>query len=443
MASNATLLTETKFYAAKKSDDEKSVWFFFLRDAPGNLAKCNKCDRKIKTVGGSTKGLHVHLQSMHSIDLLKRNATPASSGSDSTLPAVPGSSASNANDNQPTKKSRSMISTYFIPENDQSLPAILARLVAVDGLSFNVICTSEDIRAGLKARGHTTLPTSPNAVKVTVIGYAKKLREVVSNEIALAKADGQRFSLTFDEWSSLRNRRYMNINVHALNGKFWSLGLTRVEGSMCAKDCIKLAQTRLSLHGLSLQNDIVCIITDGASVMSKVGKLLAGTGPYQQLCFAHGLQLAVLDVLYRKPKHSSDTDIADSVELEPDVIDTEDSSDLFKMTYDMQKYDPNDVSVCCEDECLVVRAKDALCHRIQLPADLDPSQLSSTISGGFLVIQGVSSHKNTPAAATDHADSEDDDIDLVEGIHIEEEEPDEGQQPMAVTGSYCEVIQKV
>ncbi|CAB3224184.1 unnamed protein product [Arctia plantaginis] len=37
--------------------------------------------------------------------------------------------------------------------------------------------------------------------------------------------------------------------------------------------------------------------TDGASVMVKVGKLVSC---YQQLCFAHGIQLAVVDILYKK-----------------------------------------------------------------------------------------------------------------------------------------------
>jgi len=40
----------------------------------------------------------------------------------------------------------------------------------------------------------------------------------------------------------------------------------------------------------SLSENIVCICTDGASVMAKVGKLIKAD---QQLCFAHGIQLAV------------------------------------------------------------------------------------------------------------------------------------------------------
>jgi hypothetical protein len=50
--------SSSKFYVAKKSDNEKSVWFYFNRDKSGNLAKCKKCDRELMTNGGSTKGLH-------------------------------------------------------------------------------------------------------------------------------------------------------------------------------------------------------------------------------------------------------------------------------------------------------------------------------------------------------------------------------------------------
>jgi hypothetical protein len=39
------------------------------------------------------------------------------------------------------------------------------------------------------------------------------------------------------------------------------------------------------------------VVTDGASVMVKVGKLIH---PLQQLCFAHGIQLAVVSIMYSK-----------------------------------------------------------------------------------------------------------------------------------------------
>jgi len=66
---------------------------------------------------------------------------------------------------------------------------------------------------------------------------------------------------------------------------------------MPADKCVSLTDSKLNEFWLSLATDIVCIVNDGASVMVKVGSL---TDAEQQLCHAHGVQLAVLDVLYRR-----------------------------------------------------------------------------------------------------------------------------------------------
>lgn len=300
-----SLSSDKRFTASKKADDEKSVWFYFLRDSTGQIAKCQKCDKELKTAGGSTKGLHVHLHTKHDIDLLKRKpATDAESGESSASLKNSSSSSSAPCDDQinPTtnKRCRVKISGYFVPQNDKSLGATLARMIALDGLSFNIFCTSQDLRDAVRASGHHNLPTSPTGIQMLVMRYASSLRAQVTAEIKEERKAGQKFSLTFDEWSSLRNRRYMNINVHTKEGKFWSLGLTRVEGTMPAKKCIELVSKRLQMHGLRIESDVVCITTDGASVMTKVGKDLSRYSIAQQLCIAHGLQLAVLDVLYKK-----------------------------------------------------------------------------------------------------------------------------------------------
>ena len=46
-----------------------------------------------------------------------------------------------------------------------------------------------------------------------------------------------------------------------------------------------------------MHTDIVAIITDGARVMKKVGRII---NIDQQLCFAHGVQLDVIQVLNKK-----------------------------------------------------------------------------------------------------------------------------------------------
>lgn len=440
------------FYVAKKSDDEKSVWFYFNRDKSGNLAKCNKCYGEIKTNGGSTKGLHVHLRSKHDIDLLKKK--PTNNETENTNLSTGGTTtdASMQQCQKPAKKIK--ISSYFIPENDRSLAATLARLVAVDGLSFSVICTSHDIRAGLMAMGHASIPTSANTIRQMICEYAKTLREIVKNKVAELKAKGQRFSVTFDEWTSLRNRRYMNVNVHSKGGQFWSLGLIRVEGSMPATSCIELVDNKLKSHGLCLKEDIVCITTDGASVMTKVGKLLAGVGPSQQLCFAHGLQLAVLDVLYQK--RSNDT-------VEPAQVNIERSRPMFSLSVDVHEYDPDEVSVRSEDNYLIVEAKHNqtgsratrdLCRRTKLPNGIDPTKLSSTLSAeGLLTIHndcetGDASVCMVSTECDDHINSSissDDDDDNYEhdGLDVEQHQPDQSEQCSSIVIEYSTVIQKV
>ena len=51
------------------------VWEHFLREKGGNSAKCKLCSTILKATGGSTKGLHKHLKRIHSINVLKRQAT--------------------------------------------------------------------------------------------------------------------------------------------------------------------------------------------------------------------------------------------------------------------------------------------------------------------------------------------------------------------------------
>ena len=91
----------------------------------------------------------------------------------------------------------------------------------------------------------------------------------------------------------------MNINVRAGTSRFWSLGMVRVFGTML------VLETKLAMFGLSLQHDIVAICTDGASVMKKVGQLVTAK---QQLCYAHGISLAVLDVIYKQGRQWCDTE---------------------------------------------------------------------------------------------------------------------------------------
>ncbi|KAF2891397.1 hypothetical protein ILUMI_14777 [Ignelater luminosus] len=138
-----------------------------------------------------------------------------------------------------------------------------------------------------------------------VMNYGMTLRMKVLHELSELKETDHRFSLTFDEWTSSSNRRYLDINVHTYANDrvlFWNLGLTRVFGSMPATVCVEILRKKLKEFDLDLDIDIVAITTDAVSIMVKTGTLIPA---FQQLCYAHGLQLGILDVIYKKNKHES------------------------------------------------------------------------------------------------------------------------------------------
>ena len=78
------------------------------------------------------------------------------------------------------------------------------------------------------------------------------------------------FLITVDETTSLRNRRYMNLNVH-YGGGHRSLGLIRIVNSMISSKVIKLVVSKLNQIGLDLEKDIVASTIDAASVLVKFG----------------------------------------------------------------------------------------------------------------------------------------------------------------------------
>ena len=132
--------------------------------------------------------------------------------------------------------------------------------------------------------------------------FAEIQREIVT-KIREIKETDNRFLISFDKSKSTRNRRFINLNLHFPVG-LQSLGLTRVKGSMVTERAIELEQERLHEYALSLNDDIVSTLTDGASIMIKFGR---ETESLQFSYFAHATHLSVCYVLYtEKPKQISD-----------------------------------------------------------------------------------------------------------------------------------------
>ncbi|GBP12683.1 hypothetical protein EVAR_10327_1 [Eumeta japonica] len=202
------------------------VWEHFLKSEDGLSAKCKRCKTVIKTTARSTKGLHVHLKAKHQIEDLNKKV-PENAVSSSSV----STNLSMLSPELPSPSKRTKITHHFpIQNSENSMEERVARMTAKDGLPLSVFVTSEDLRELFKAKGFL-LPRSSTTIRMMVMNYGMTLRMKVVNELSQLKETGHRFSLTFDEWTSSSNRRYLNINAHTYandRALFWNLGLTRI-----------------------------------------------------------------------------------------------------------------------------------------------------------------------------------------------------------------------
>lgn len=117
------------------------------------------------------------------------------------------------------------------------------------------------------------------------------------------KRQNRKFSITIDEYTSVRRIRYFSINLHDAVGKnVTNLGLVRVLGSLPAELMAKMVDQHVSDFGLKFESDIVATTNDGARVMEKFGRLIPALS---QICLNHGIHLGVCDTLYKNKKEKT------------------------------------------------------------------------------------------------------------------------------------------
>ena len=131
--------------------------------------------------------------------------------------------------------------------------------MSVDGFTFNQIANSSLNSRAFK--DGNSMPKNPQTIRDHFVKEFKNTLMTVSEKVNTAKKNGDRFSITFDESTSVRNRRYMNLNLHD-GQSFQSLGMIRVEGSIKSEQAIELVQGRLAKFNLKLDTDIYVTITE-------------------------------------------------------------------------------------------------------------------------------------------------------------------------------------
>lgn len=132
-----------------------------------------------------------------------------------------------------------------------SLELAMSRVTALNETSFRRLATCDDIRRAFSSDGYV-IPNSANTIREMVLRFAASVRQDMAKKFAVLKASGCRFGLTMDvmdEWTSIRGRRYANVNVHC-DGQTYCLGLVRCVGSMVAERCVQLMTNLISEYGL-------------------------------------------------------------------------------------------------------------------------------------------------------------------------------------------------
>ena len=170
-----------EFVEFKKS----AIWEHFLREKNGKTAQCKLCPTILKTNGSSTKGLHEHIRCVHNLNIIKITAEndtqPSTSSHTRSVDCVSGSAG--------------QMKKFLLEYSEQSLPAVLSRMTACDGLPFRVFVTSKDLRRALLSMGFSKLPNSPESIKQLVMQHGWKIQATVTCDLTKKKEHGKRFSL--------------------------------------------------------------------------------------------------------------------------------------------------------------------------------------------------------------------------------------------------------
>lgn len=109
-------------------------------------------------------------------------------------------------------------------EEQETIEEIVAKLIAKDGFTISGIARSEFIRQSIKKRS-MTLPQQPSDVMNLVFKYYNTVKEQVVKSIQAMKLKNKKFTLSIDEWTSFKNRRYLNVHLYHDITKSINLGL--------------------------------------------------------------------------------------------------------------------------------------------------------------------------------------------------------------------------
>lgn len=324
----------TTYVGWKPKVSSNAVWKNYVVSPDNKFAKCLRCVSVLTVTGGCTKSLHVHEKCHNKPQASNIDQSNNSSQVKSSACASASTTSNPAfSTSVSSSKRQKLITENFVIRND-SLASVVSRMTALDGMPISKFVTSNDLRSLMAHKGYN-LPTTFAPIRQLIYSHADAIKNAMKSEITQLLSKGVRFTLSCDEWTSCRNRRYINLVLHYLKSKTFNLGLIRGLKSLDANNIVSEVILRLQEFNVNVANDVVALMSDGASTMVLVGEIL---DIEHQLCMSHGLHLAIIKTLYNSSikdldisSQSSNDNEKDS-ELEVDDDDDDDTVGGFVIT---------------------------------------------------------------------------------------------------------------
>lgn len=285
------------------------VWGHFENLSNG-FAACQQCGKRIARSGFSTSGLIKHLGT-HNIHEFSKRPRPAEADPDPEEGTGEPSSSSSSSLTQPSKvikiEGKQQSIRQFVKR--QTLGEIFAKCSARDGFSIAGITKSEAIR-GYVCSMKYEMPKSETTVWKRIEEFYQEKLENFIMDIGQQKESRKKWSVLIDEWTDIKNLRYLNISLHDGQKSQQALLIPIPAGSCTSERVLELMESSFAQLGINFKSDICASTNDGASVMKKYGGLIPVEA---QLCLNHAIHLAVVGVLYKtnKKKKSDKTTVVD------------------------------------------------------------------------------------------------------------------------------------
>ena len=289
------------------------------------------CGSIIKTSHHSPKGLKTHLTTVHSIN--PEHANPY---------------FVNVKNQTITK-----FAARKSVKSKRTIGASLARMATKNpNMTLNALARDEELKFLFEKVYNKSMP-SVWGIRKYILDYFGEVKVEITERIAeLCKE--QKWTLTFDEWTSVRMKQMLNVIVH-FKGVSFNLGVIGVHKISCTSETLlEMIKKKLAEYNLKLDAKKVVATADGASVNIKLERI---SNISVQRCQNHGINLAILDTFYSKENNSSIDESDDTSDLSNDESSTNDESAATTENSGDEDDDENDINFMPQPALVIPKYK--------------------------------------------------------------------------------------